>query len=137
VDLYVVGIDGIKASIYSRLMLTGPGPGFMHYPISEDYDEEYFNQLTAEKRKTRYVRGFPKRVWVKKRPRNEALDIRVYSDAILSLRRPNWAEIARRQQALLQKRPTKESTLALKEHRKATRGRRRGRNYATAWKDGF
>ena len=38
-------------------------------------------QLTAEKIVTRYYKGFPRREWVKTRPRNEALDLRVYAMA--------------------------------------------------------
>jgi len=37
--------------------------------------------LTAEKLQTRYVKGFPVSEWVKTRPRNEVLDLSVYSYA--------------------------------------------------------
>ena len=45
--------------------------------------------LTAEKVQTRYVKGFPKREWVKTRRRNEALDCRVYALASLVSLNPN------------------------------------------------
>jgi phage terminase large subunit GpA-like protein len=46
----------------------------MHFPIT--YTEEYFKQLTAEKAIIKKdTAGFPKRVWVKIRPRNEALTL--------------------------------------------------------------
>ena len=38
-------------------------------------------QLTAEKIVTKYHKGFPRREWVKIRPRNEALDCRTYAVA--------------------------------------------------------
>jgi phage terminase large subunit GpA-like protein len=45
---------------------------------------DYFQQLTAEKQVTKYVKGFPVREWVKKSgARNEALDTAVYSYAAL------------------------------------------------------
>jgi phage terminase large subunit GpA-like protein len=47
-------------------------------------DQEYFDQLTAEKKYTRYHHGYPKQEW-RKPPtaRNEALDCRVYAYAAL------------------------------------------------------
>jgi phage terminase large subunit GpA-like protein len=47
--------------------------------FSKKYGEEYFRQLTAEKVVTKYRRGFKRREWVLMRPRNEALDCRVYA----------------------------------------------------------
>jgi phage terminase large subunit GpA-like protein len=45
---------------------------------------EYFEQLTAEKKFTRYHNGFPKQEWKKAAgARNEALDCRVYAYAAL------------------------------------------------------
>ncbi|MCP4370077.1 MAG: hypothetical protein GY797_18465 [Deltaproteobacteria bacterium] len=67
--------DTAKTVIYGRLKVENPGPGYCHFP--DHYPDEYFKQLTAEELVTRYVRGVTKRVWKKKRPRNEALDLRV------------------------------------------------------------
>ncbi len=53
--------------------------GFLHFPIG--VDQEYFEQLTAEKLVTKFVKGFPKQEWIKTRPRNEALDCLVYAYA--------------------------------------------------------
>jgi phage terminase large subunit GpA-like protein len=50
------------------------------------YNEEYFKQLTAEKRVTRLHKGFPKVTWEKDPSRrNEALDCRVYARAAASI----------------------------------------------------
>lgn len=81
VHLFPVGADTAKELVYSRLRITEPGPGYCHFPKSRD--PEYFEQLTAEQLVTRYVRGHAKRTWVKKRRRNEALDVRCYAMAAL------------------------------------------------------
>ncbi|MBF0402269.1 MAG: phage terminase large subunit family protein, partial [Magnetococcales bacterium] len=79
---FMVGVDAAKESIYSRLRLKEPGPGYCHFPL--DRDAEWFRQLTAEKITTRYNKGRPIREWVKKsHDRNEALDCRVYAMAAL------------------------------------------------------
>lgn len=81
VHLFPVGADTAKELVYSRLRITEPGPGYCHFPKSRD--PEYFEQLTAEQLVTRYIRGHAKRTWVKKRRRNEALDVRCYAMAAL------------------------------------------------------
>ncbi len=91
VKLFLIGVDGIKESIYARLKVEEFGPGFMHFPLQRD--EEYFKQLTAEKIITRYVKGFPKREWVKSRSRNEALDCRVYATAALAILNPDMSAL--------------------------------------------
>ena len=58
-------------------------PGSCHYP---EYGEEYFKQLTAERRVIRLHKGFPKATWEKDPARNnEALDCRVYARAAASI----------------------------------------------------
>lgn len=87
VELFSLGVDQAKTLLYKRLPLEGSGPGRCHFP--EHYHEEYFRQLTGEKCVTRYVKGFPKREWVKTYTRNEALDCRVYAYAALLIINPN------------------------------------------------
>lgn len=80
--LYHIGTDTAKDMIFGRLKIDEPGPGYMHFPI--EFDEEYFRQLTAEKKTTKHRRGFPYTEWVKsEHQRNEALDMTVYSIAAL------------------------------------------------------
>jgi len=79
-----------KAELYSWLKLPRPTdedlaqgkgylPGTCHFP---EYSEEYFKQLTAERRVIRLHKGFPKASWEKDPTRNnEALDCRVYARA--------------------------------------------------------
>ena len=82
VPLFIVGVDAAKEAIYSRLRLREAGPGFCHFP--KDRDVEWFQQLTAESIETKYNKGRPTRVWIKKsHDRNEALDCRVYAMAAL------------------------------------------------------
>lgn len=93
-DLFTIGVDEAKRLIYSRLKIHEPGPGYCHFP--DTYDQEFFAQLTAEKLVTRYRKGFPVPEWIKTRPRNEALDIRVYALAALKILNPVWQALAAR-----------------------------------------
>lgn len=84
-QVYVVGVDTAKDSIYGRLRIAKPGAGFVHFPNADGFEQGYFDQLTAEKVVTRYRHGRPLRVWElkKKGARNEALDTFVYALAAL------------------------------------------------------
>lgn len=89
VDLFIVGVDGIKGLIYGRLRVTEPGPGYCHFPAQ--YPDDWFEQLTAEKLVTRYQRGVPYKTWVlPSGKRNEALDCRVYAYAAIRILSPRW-----------------------------------------------
>jgi len=58
-------------------------PGSCHFP---QYGEEFFKQITAERRVIRLHKGFPKATWEKDPTRNnEALDCRVYARAAASI----------------------------------------------------
>ena len=82
VSLFTVGVDAAKEAIYARLKKSESGSGSCHFPM--DRDAQYFEQLTAERIRTRYVKGFPQRYWWKTDGRrNEALDCRVYAYAAL------------------------------------------------------
>lgn len=94
VDLFLVGVDEAKLTVMRRLAVQNPGPGYCHAPIERDSD--WFHQLTAEKLMTRYVKGFPVREWHQSRPRNEALDCRVYALAALKIVNPSFRRAAER-----------------------------------------
>jgi len=82
VQLYPVGSDTAKVTIYGRFRMTEAGPGAYHWPLG--LSEDYWKQVTAERQVTRIVNGFAKRVWVKAdQARNEALDCEVYALAAL------------------------------------------------------
>jgi phage terminase large subunit GpA-like protein len=89
--IYILGVDDIKGTIYSFFNAESGEAGFCHWP--DDLPDEYFSQLTAEKRVTKYVRGFPRLEWIKTRKRNEALDCRVYAFAALTILNPTWHAI--------------------------------------------
>lgn len=102
IELYPVGTDSIKATIYSRLKIEAQeGAGVYHFPIGLEL--EYYKQLTAEKQITKYRHGHPIRIWVKKdNARNEALDCEVYAYAALQFvytrvnRNTVWEQFAKK-----------------------------------------
>jgi phage terminase large subunit GpA-like protein len=78
VKLWSVGSDTAKDEIYGRLRIADPGPGYVL--LSKHMPGDVFEQLTSERRVTRYVKGHPKLEWVKPAGRrNEALDCAVYA----------------------------------------------------------
>lgn len=85
--VFPVGVNVLKSELYGWLKLPKPEDGkpftngYCHFP---QYDMEFFKQLTAEKLIKRTVRGYSKYSWEKTRPRNEALDRRVYARAAAS-----------------------------------------------------
>ncbi|MGB0875039.1 MAG: phage terminase large subunit family protein, partial [Synechococcus sp.] len=91
VKLFSLGVDQAKGLLYARLSITEPGPSYCHFP--QHYSEEWFRQLTAEQVITKHRKGFAYREWVKTRPRNEALDLRVYALAALKILNPVWSRL--------------------------------------------
>lgn len=81
--LWPVGTDVIKSELYGWLRMEPPTDGelapfgWLHFP---EYDQEYFQQLTAEELVAKTTRtGHTHYEWVKRRERNEALDLAVYN----------------------------------------------------------
>lgn len=104
VRMYPVGVSQIKRRIYQWLRLETKGPGYMHFTHHHN-DAEYFDELTVEKLKKRYERGFPVRFWEKPDgARNEALDCTVYSYAALLSLSENPAKLLERLREDLMKR---------------------------------
>ena len=88
--LWLVGTDIVKGLIYGRLRQSVPGPGYIHLPKALANTDE-FDQLTAERLVTKYVKGHARMEWVKPSGRrNEALDCAVYAYAAAV-----WAGIER------------------------------------------
>ena len=53
-----VGVDIAKDQFYDWIAIERPGPGYCHFPAKPDeYNSEFFAQLTAEKRFKKWVRG--------------------------------------------------------------------------------
>lgn len=84
VRMWPVGVSILKRQFYDWLRMErnedgGSQAGFAHFP---QYDQEHFKMLTAEQLMRRTTRnGFARLEWVKTRPRNEALDVRIYATA--------------------------------------------------------
>ena len=94
IALFIIGVDSAKDSVYGRLRIAEPGPGYCHFPT--DRDGAYFEQLTSETVVTKYVKGFPVRSWVPKpNTRQEALDCRVYAFAALRSMSISWGKVQR------------------------------------------
>lgn len=83
-----IGVDTGKDIIYGRLASIDPPepgfrkPGYIHFPIAENFGPEYYEQLNSEKKTTKLIRGRPSALWVKIRERNEALDTLVGALAV-------------------------------------------------------
>ena len=121
--LYGVGTDTAKEAIFARLS-TDPEATTLHFP--NDVDEEYFKQLTAEKRVTKWIRGKKSLVWKQIRPRNEALDTLVYNFAAIYILNPNFDVIE--QKILVDDSKPQQNT-----QRNTRKGINR-QNFATSWK---
>lgn len=87
--LYMLCVNSGKDTVFARLRIGAPGPGFMNMP--RWIDREYVDQLTAERSFRKYVKGKGSfRVWEKVRDRNEALDLEVYALAALYIMGPRF-----------------------------------------------
>lgn len=74
--LWQVGTNHAKDLIHSRLQITRPGPGYIHF--SNELSDEWFRQFAGEVRATRdTARGNQSR-WTPIRKRVEALDCATY-----------------------------------------------------------
>lgn len=106
--LFPIGSSHIKDEIYGLLKLQMPTEtelaengfpdGFIHFP---EFDEEFFEQMTAEHKTYRIEKGFRKYYWEKLRERNEQLDMFAINRAVASLcgidrmSSEDWAELAK------------------------------------------
>ena len=97
VEVWQYGADTAKGALYARLKIEEPGPGYVHLPSG--LPDDFYDQLTAERRVTRYLRGHPRTEWVlEKGRRNEALDCAGMAHAAADyagLARLNWDALER------------------------------------------
>lgn len=77
-----------KDMIFARLKVEEEGPRFMHFPKGQGYNQDYFEQLTAEVLTVQKIKGVTIESYEKIRDRNEALDIRVYFLAGIDILKP-------------------------------------------------
>lgn len=97
IHLYHLGTVAAKDTIFARLAITEPGPGYIHFPQKPAYDEEHFKQIGAEEKRNIYDKGVQKGYhYVKTRARNEALDLKVYNLAAMMLLNPAFDKLAKK-----------------------------------------
>ena len=118
-NVWPLGVDTLKTQILARLKIEDDNAsGYIHFP--DFLDEEFFLQLTAEKRIKRYVKGIPKMEFKRLRPRNEALDLMVYNLAAFRSLNANFTMIQKR-------------LGEVREKATEPRGRKGTRNFITQW----
>jgi phage terminase large subunit GpA-like protein len=87
-----INVDFFKSAFYADLRKRKPTheeieagmfypQGYCHFPVGEQYGDEYFRQLCAEQLVTHRKHGRSRTEFISLRPRNEALDCRVYAMA--------------------------------------------------------
>jgi phage terminase large subunit GpA-like protein len=96
VALFTLGVSTIKGSLFSRLKVERPGPGYCHFPTDaktnhRGYDAPYFKGLVSERMVVKKVRGRERIEWAprSKGIRNEPLDVRVYATGALEILNPD------------------------------------------------
>lgn len=134
INLFNIGVDQAKTTIYNQLQKTLIGAGYCHFPNT--YAPEYFDMLTAEKAVAKYYKGFKKIEWKKIRERNEALDIRVYNLAMIKLLNPEFEKIAEKMGLNLSGETLKEKVARLKElnSKKTKPAKRKQGGFVKGWR---
>lgn len=88
VYLVMIGTDTAKEVLHSRLIYTletkkPHDVGMWHWPVIDDFDSVYFEQLLNETRQLKYVKGRPVIVWDANKKRQEPWDTAVYNLAAI------------------------------------------------------
>jgi len=78
-EVWIVGVDSAKSTIYGRLKIEdADADGYIHF--SKALAEPFYKQLTSEKLRSRYVKGFLVTEWfLPSGTRNEVLDCTGYA----------------------------------------------------------
>ncbi len=134
-SLYSIGTHVAKDIVFGRLGIENPGPGFCHFPM--EYEEEYFDQVTAEHCVTKYDKtGVPTRRWELKpgKKRNEAWDLLIGNYAAMKILNPDFPVLKAKLQAALEKKEpepaeNKENTSVI-----PRKPQRRKRTWMNSWK---
>ena len=127
--LYSIGTDTAKEFIHARL--KDDKTNLIHFPNT--VDEEYFKQLTAEKRVAKFVRGKKTLVWKQTRQRNESLDNFVYALAAIHILQPNFEKLAATDPKAKQQQNIQQKSSLIQERRRLYR--RNPRNFVNSWKE--
>lgn len=97
---YELGVDEGKQMVMDGLDIKGPGPGYFHFPLDDDflkdrgYDQIYFKGIISEQQKAYKKNGVISTRWEPTGGvRNEPLDLRVYNLACMQSIKANWAKL--------------------------------------------
>ena len=97
IQLYKVGVDVAKETLYSRSQIETPGAKYLNFP--NDIDSDWYEGFCGEVQVTKHRNGQPYMVWEKLAGvRNEPLDTFVYSLAaahLTGMTRINWQKVER------------------------------------------
>ena len=127
--LYPVGSDTGKEWIHARI--NHEDRVLIHFPNT--LDEEYFKQLSAEKKITKMYRGKETVVWKQTRKRNEALDTMIYGVAAAYILQPNFEALKTAPKPTNIEKNVKNQEPSVIIRRRLQR--KTPRNFATSWKD--
>lgn len=94
IQLYKVGVDRAKETLYARSRIETPGAKYLHFP--NDMDSNWFEGFCSEVLVTKHKNGRPYTVWEKLAGvRNEPIDISVYALAaahLVGVQRIRWED---------------------------------------------
>jgi phage terminase large subunit GpA-like protein len=81
--LHLVGIDSLKTEVHAHLSNEEQGENAIYIRNDDCFSLQWIEQLFAEQvRVILNTRSVPKREWHRLHPRNEALDLAVYAEAV-------------------------------------------------------
>lgn len=131
VQLYKIGVDTAKESLYARSQISTPGEKYLNFP--NNLDSKWFEGFSSEVQVTKHQNGRPYIVWEKiSGVRNEPLDTSIYAWAaarLAGVQRISWKQerekLAEQVQEAEQQKETKPKAVKSKVARKK-RVRRRG-----------
>jgi phage terminase large subunit GpA-like protein len=132
IQLFPAGVDTAKEVIFAWLQIDEPAPGYIHFPNT--VDDEYFKQLTSEKRAIKYYKGRKTVVWKPVRERNEGLDTFIYCLVALNILQPDLEKINNKvnEPKEVDQEKTKENPLPRNLH-KERRNTRKKKSFVKDW----
>jgi phage terminase large subunit GpA-like protein len=129
--LFMIGVNTVKDMIFGRLKINEPGALYIHF--SDRLTDDFFKQLTAEKKVTRYHKGFPRSEYQKVYARNEALDCLVYAIAAYVILNVNINALADRVEQERSRKPP-EVDSSVKKHPALARPKVRQGGFVNSWR---
>ena len=127
--LFVVGGDTAKEFIHARL--KDDKTDLIHFPNT--LDDEYFKQLTAERRVPKIYKGKTTLVWKQTRKRNEALDNFCYALAAVHILQPDFERLAKLEPQQQKQQNIQQKPSVIQERRRLYR--RKPKNFVNSWKE--